>query len=107
MTDMAQTASPAPVPGWRLTLGIALLALSLLGPLIAIPLLSMLGFSAAWRELERFKLDLGARADPGLERDRVGPVADVAIRIRDEHVDRVSGPETPHHDELLPEPAQE
>ena len=47
MADMAQTASPASVPGWRLTLGIALLALSLLGPLIAIPLLSMFGLSAA------------------------------------------------------------
>ena len=44
---MEQTASATPVSGWRLTLGIALLALSLIGPLIAIPVVSMLGLSPA------------------------------------------------------------
>ena len=44
---MEQTDPPASVPGWRLTLGAALLALSLLGPFVAIALLSGLGLSPA------------------------------------------------------------
>ena len=47
MVDMEQATPPAPIPSWRLTLGIALLALSLLGPFVAIPLLSSLGLSPA------------------------------------------------------------
>ena len=44
---MEQTDPPASVPVWRLTLGGALLALSLLGPFVTIALLSGLGLSPA------------------------------------------------------------
>ena len=47
MLGMEQATSPAPIPSWRLILGIALLAVSLLGPFVAIPLLSSLGLSPA------------------------------------------------------------
>jgi hypothetical protein len=47
MTNTESVGEPPVVPGWRFKLGVALFALSLLGPPIFIPLVASLGFSAA------------------------------------------------------------
>lgn len=47
MTNTARAAETPVVAGWRFKLGVALFALSLLGPLVFIPLLAALGLSAA------------------------------------------------------------
>jgi hypothetical protein len=47
MTNTARAAETPVVAGWRFKLGVALFALSLLGPLVFIPLVAALGLSAA------------------------------------------------------------